>query len=281
MRAGTGPSRTSARASNSRRALTAGDVARFLRVGREHVYRLVAQGLPARRVGRAWHFEAAKVVAWARSAGREGPRAPDHGRRASVPERTIRSGRSLCLLKVVGPSGSGKTSLAESLIRRWKAQGRRVGYLKHASHGFDLDRPGKDSHRAAKAGAAGVALVSPTAVALIERTTIREPEGLVERFFNGYDVVLIEGFRLADVPTILFLDADGHFARKSRRPDQVFARVWPDARGAASDRSGVPAFERDDVRGIAAAVEARLGMTPSRPTPASAARPALGARRNR
>jgi len=261
MRTGTGPSRASARTSASRRSLTTGDVAKLLRVGRARVYRLVAQGLPARRIGRAWRFETAKVAAWARGAVREGLMSPGRRRGASAHERTVRRGGSIRLLKVVGPSGSGKTSLAESLIRRWRAQGRKVGYLKHASHGFDMDRPGKDSHRATEAGAEGVAIVGPTAVAMIERATIREPEAVVDRFFDGYDVVLIEGFRLAGVPTILFLDADGNSANKSRRPDQVFARVWPDAHGAASDRSGVPAFERDDVRGIAAVVEERLGMT--------------------
>ena len=261
MRAGTDPSKISARTSNSRWSLTTGDVAKLLRVNRERVCRLVARGLPARRVGRVWRFKASNVVAWARGAGRKSPKVSNPRRRTSTEERTVRRRGPIRLLKVVGPSGSGKTSLAESLIRRWKAQGWKVGYLKHASHGFDLDRPGKDSYRATAAGAEGVALVSPTTVAMIERATIREPEDLVAGFFDGYDVVLIEGFRLADLPTILFLDANGHFASKSRRPDQVFARVWPDARGAASDRSGVSAFERDDVRGIAAIVEERLGMT--------------------
>ena len=48
----------------------------------------------------------------------------------------------------VGTSGSGKTTVIEQVVARLADTGLRVGVLKHARHGFDMDRPGKDSYRA-------------------------------------------------------------------------------------------------------------------------------------
>ena len=63
-------------------------------------------------------------------------------------------------MKVVGfsgYSGSGKTTLVEQLIARLKLAGQRVSVIKHAHHEFDIDHPGKDSHRHRSAGVARVA----------------------------------------------------------------------------------------------------------------------------
>ena len=44
-------------------------------------------------------------------------------------------------------SGTGKTTVIEKLIRLLTERGVRVGVIKHDRHGFDIDRPGKDSYR--------------------------------------------------------------------------------------------------------------------------------------
>lgn len=49
------------------------EVAKLLRVHPKHVYRLLAQGLPAHRVGSEWRFDREEVLAW--SAGRSTPAA--------------------------------------------------------------------------------------------------------------------------------------------------------------------------------------------------------------
>lgn len=109
----------------------------------------------------------------------------------------------------VAPSGSGKTSLLRKLVPLLRQQGLRVGYLKHAHHGFALDRPGKDSYEIAAAGARQVMLVSGEHWALLSRTNERvedHPAGLDalrSRFDSGsIDLLLIEGFRSAAVPKI-------------------------------------------------------------------------------
>lgn len=95
---------------------------------------------------------------------------------------------------VAASSNSGKTTLIEKIVRRLKARGLRVAVIKHASKGFDLDRPGKDSWRFQAAGADEVMLVGPGKTALF-RTIDREPgfEEL-ERLVDA-DVVLYEGFK--------------------------------------------------------------------------------------
>lgn len=59
-----------------------------------------------------------------------------------------------------GWSGSGKTTLVEKLIPVLTARGLRVSVIKHAHHGFDLDKPGKDSWRHREAGATQVLMLS-------------------------------------------------------------------------------------------------------------------------
>ena len=69
----------------------------------------------------------------------------------------------------VGPSNVGKTSLLERLIPALAARGLSVAAVKHSSHGFAADRPGKDSHRLYTAGAAAVALISREQLATFTR----------------------------------------------------------------------------------------------------------------
>jgi molybdopterin-guanine dinucleotide biosynthesis protein MobB len=73
--------------------------------------------------------------------------------------------------------------------------------VKHAAHGFQLDREGTDSDRAARAGAVAVVLVGDEEVALRafppEAGTVEQAVGLCCGGVPGRvpDVVLVEGFR--------------------------------------------------------------------------------------
>ncbi|MCS7235981.1 MAG: molybdopterin-guanine dinucleotide biosynthesis protein MobB [Armatimonadota bacterium] len=104
---------------------------------------------------------------------------------------------------VVGASGAGKTSVVEGLVSRLRASGLRVAVVKHAPHGFDLDRSGSDSDRAARAGAVTVALVGEGEVAVRSfpgrGLTVEGATELCTRATaacgEGVDVVLVEGFQ--------------------------------------------------------------------------------------
>ena len=52
----------------------------------------------------------------------------------------------------VGRHNSGKTTLLLAVLPLLAGRGVRVGYLKHAHAGFEIDRPEKDSYRARRSG---------------------------------------------------------------------------------------------------------------------------------
>ncbi len=100
---------------------------------------------------------------------------------------------------VAASAGSGKTTLIEKIIPILKGRGLRVAVIKHASGGFDLDRPGKDSWRFQKAGADGVVLVGPDRLALIKKIKGRPTRQELEAILPDADITIQEGFK-TDAP---------------------------------------------------------------------------------
>ena len=103
-----------------------------------------------------------------------------------------------------GWSGSGKTTLIESLLPRLTARGMRVSLVKHAHHDFDVDHPGKDSHRHRMAGCSEVLVTSAVRFALMH-----ELRGAPELTLDGAigrlspcDLVLVEGWKRAAIPKL-------------------------------------------------------------------------------
>jgi molybdopterin-guanine dinucleotide biosynthesis protein B len=98
---------------------------------------------------------------------------------------------------IAASSNSGKTTLIEKVVRILKSRGLRVAVIKHASAGFDLDKPGKDSWRFQQAGADAVVLVGPERVALMKKIE-REPSPQeLEKIVSDADIVIHEGFKKA------------------------------------------------------------------------------------
>jgi molybdopterin-guanine dinucleotide biosynthesis protein MobB len=103
----------------------------------------------------------------------------------------------------VAPSGTGKTTLMERVIAALDRRGFRVGALKHGPDGFEIDRPGKDTHRFAAAGADTTVIASSDKVAMVRRLRDAIPvEELLARHFPDADVVLVEGFKGSALPKI-------------------------------------------------------------------------------
>ena len=120
---------------------------------------------------------------------------------------------------IAGWSGSGKTTLLEKLIPCLTARGLRVSVIKHAHHGFDLDRPGKDSWRHREAGACQVLMLSGERWVLMHELRGAPEPGLDEqlRLLEPCDLVLIEGYKAAAVPKI-----------EVHRPALGKPPLWPD-----------------------------------------------------
>lgn len=95
----------------------------------------------------------------------------------------------------IGFSGSGKTTLATQVAAVLTRRGLRVAALKDAHHGFDMDKPGKDSWRYREAGASQVIVRSDGRWAmLVETPTQASVDALLTRF-TDVDVILVEGFK--------------------------------------------------------------------------------------
>lgn len=160
-------------------------------------------------------------------------------------------------MRVFGISGwrnSGKTTLLVRLVRHFNAAGLRVSTVKHAHHGFDLDRPGKDSYRHRAAGAREVLVSAAGRWALLrELPEAEEPplRILLERL-EAVDLVLVEGFKRDPHPKLQVVRA----ARDARLPADdaghvvAFAATEPDLVTALAGRR--PVFALDDVPAIAA-----------------------------
>ena len=103
-----------------------------------------------------------------------------------------------------GYSGSGKTTLIEQLIPRFVMRGLKVSLIKHAHHSFDIDQPGKDSYRHREAGASEILLTSAHRWVLMHELRGAPEPGLREqlRLFSPCDLVLVEGYKSADIPKI-------------------------------------------------------------------------------
>jgi molybdopterin-guanine dinucleotide biosynthesis adapter protein len=96
----------------------------------------------------------------------------------------------------IGYSNTGKTTLIEKLIPLFRARGLSVSAIKNAHHGFDMDRPGKDSYRYREAGAGQVLIATGQRWALLTETPAQPAplESLLAEL-APCDLVIIEGFK--------------------------------------------------------------------------------------
>ena len=149
-----------------------------------------------------------------------------------------------------GWSGSGKTTLIESLVPRLTARGLRVSLVKHAHHDFDVDQPGKDSHRHRTAGCTEVLVSSAARWALMHELRgapeLSLPDALAR--LSPCDLVLVEGWKRAAIPKLeVWRSILG-------KPALHTGDAW--VRGVATDAPaevaiGLPVFALQDADAIA------------------------------
>ncbi len=148
---------------------------------------------------------------------------------------------------IAASSGSGKTTLIEKVVLLLKAKGQRVAVVKHASKGFGLDRPGKDSFRFRAAGADAVVLVGPDSLALI-RTAKQGPSvSELEALVQDADVVIREGFKKSGENRIEVFRSGVSGSEPLCMTDRSIIALVSDA----SFDVRIPRFALDDARGVA------------------------------
>jgi len=162
------------------------------------------------------------------------------------------------LYGVTGWKNAGKTGLMERLVADITARGITVSTLKHAHHTFDVDHPGKDSHRHRVAGATEVLLASGTRWALMHelRDRAEPPLEVLLQKLAPVDLVLVEGYKRDRHPKIeAWRAAAGH---------ALIAADDPTIRAVASDTVlpdlSVPRFDLDDTRAIADFILGEVGL---------------------
>ncbi len=155
------------------------------------------------------------------------------------------------------PSGTGKTTYLEQLIGVLVARGWSVAAVKHDNHGFQVDRPGKDTHRLRAAGASRVAIVNDQELAVYGDV---EPaltvEELAERYLGPVDLVVVEGFRQSGVPKIIYCREAAPREPYDADTDEVIAVV-----GDLRLPGGKPHFSAEDPDALADFLEGTLGLS--------------------
>jgi len=145
---------------------------------------------------------------------------------------------------MVGRSGVGKTTALERVIREIKQRGYRVGTVKHDTHGFEVDKPGKDSWRHGQAGSDAVVISGPRKMALIRQLDREMALDEIAELMGDVDLVITEGYKSGDKPKI-------EVTRQARgtellcRPEELI--------GIMADYEvdmPVPQFALDDAAGI-------------------------------
>ena len=115
------------------------------------------------------------------------------------------------VISFVGRSNSGKTTYLEKLVAEMKRRGYRVAVLKHDVHGFEMDKPGKDTWRHAQAGADVVCISSPVKMAMIKNVDQEMPLDQVLQYIDGVDIVFTEGYKRENKPKVeVFREAAGY-----------------------------------------------------------------------
>jgi len=158
---------------------------------------------------------------------------------------------------VVGFKNAGKTGLMERLVAEISGRGFSVSTIKHAHHAFDVDQPGKDSHRHRMAGAQQTLLASGARWALMTelRDAAEPPLADLLAKLSDVDLVLIEGYKRDAHPKVE--------AFRAETGNPLIATHDPTVRAVASDGPvdvSVPCFDLDDTVAVADFILAQVGL---------------------
>jgi len=150
------------------------------------------------------------------------------------------------IVSIVGNSGSGKTTLIEKLIPEIIKRGLRVGTIKHDVHGFDMDKPGKDSWRHKQAGASIIIISSPSKIGMVMDVDYdHKPDELLPLFPN-VDIILTEGYKFENNPKLEIFRPEITKEPLCKDDEYLLALI-----SDSSVNLDVPIFSTDDINGVA------------------------------
>jgi len=192
-----------------------------------------------------------------------------------------RSGRTLCIpcaqesltpksgakappkiLLIVGFKKVGKTTLIEKLIPELSRRGYRVATVKHhhSDYPVSVDSSGTDTWRHRRAGAKGVALATPTDVALFRDAEVSLSLDQIVGILPDADIALVEGFHLEPRAKIEVL-SERAGERLCQMDKHLLAVV-----GATAQAAAIPAFAPGAIKALTDLIEKEFFGKQSLPT---------------
>ncbi len=150
------------------------------------------------------------------------------------------------LIAIVGASGVGKTTYMEKLIPELAARGLKIGTIKHDVHGFEMDKPGKDSWRHKKAGAFTTIISSPDQIGMVADVDHDHTPGELARFFPGADLIIAEGYKHGNLPKLEVFRTEISDTLLCKSDDSLMAVITD-----SPIKLNVPLFAVEDIRGAA------------------------------
>lgn len=154
------------------------------------------------------------------------------------------------IITIVGKSNSGKTTLLEKLIAVLTQRGYRIGTVKHAHDGFEIDKEGKDSWRHQKAGARATLVVTQNKIALVKEDKTDFIEKM-NTYLPDMDLILAEGFKKQALPKIeVFRTQSVHKEPLCMMDNHLVAFVTD-----SEYRPNVPVFGLEEIDKIADFIE--------------------------
>nr|HID58290.1 molybdopterin-guanine dinucleotide biosynthesis protein B [Desulfobacterales bacterium] len=128
------------------------------------------------------------------------------------------------IICIIGKSKTGKTTLIERLIFEFKRNGYKVGIVKHAVGGFEIDQQGKDTWRFTKAGVPDVIISSPKKMALVRALSEEmDLDRICDLFLKDVDIIICEGYKTSRNPKIEVFRKGVHEHLFCRKEDGLIA----------------------------------------------------------
>lgn len=162
------------------------------------------------------------------------------------------------IISFVGSSGSGKTTLLERLIPELTRLGFKVGTIKHDVHGFEMDKPGKDSWRHKQAGAAVSMISSPVQIGMVMDVDHDHHPDELSSLLSGVDIILTEGYKRKGRAKVEIFRPNGRGEKPLCMNDEYLIALVTDT----NIDLDVPRFSLNDIKGLADFLITHLGLKP-------------------